>query len=352
MSKGAPEVAVLWPAPPSGSSLPALAETRLAGVADALQRAGLAPFGVPYADVEVESIEARLIRADGVLVWVNPIEQGRGRAVLDALLRRVARAGVYVSAHPYVIEAIGTKEVLYATRDMTWGSNTELHRTFEAFASRFAESLAAGMPRVVKQRRGNGGQGVWKVEIATDDIDPATRDAAALHVRVREAVRGAQDEVVTLAEFVSRCRPYFVDGGYVIDQAYQPRLADGMVRCYLAGDRVVGFGEQLVNALLPAAGGHAAPPPAGPRLYYAPTRPDLAELRERVEREWVPELCRLQGMPSEMLPVIWDIDLLHGAGAEWVLCEINVSCVFPFPQEGLDPLAQLVRERLSKRRKS
>src|SRR3546814_15956482 len=75
----------------------------------------------------------------------------------------------------------------------------------------------------------------------------------------------------------------------MIDQAYQARLTDGMVRCYLVGNRVAGFGEQHVNALYPAAPG-ADPRSAlepGQRLYFPPTRADFQEIgsascRERV----------------------------------------------------------------------
>jgi hypothetical protein len=35
------------------------------------------------------------------------------------------------------------------------------------------------------------------------------------------------------------------------------RLPDGMIRCYMAGDRVAGFGHQYIKALIP-------PPPEGP----------------------------------------------------------------------------------------
>ncbi len=59
--------------------------------------------------------------------------------------------------------------------------------------------------------------------------------------------------------------PYFepAHGGHMIDQAWQPRLADGMVRAYLVEDRVAGFGHQAVNALYPAQHGQPAPA-AGP----------------------------------------------------------------------------------------
>ena len=58
----------------------------------------------------------QLLALDGVLVWVNPIEQGLTRAKLDPLLREVAEAGVWVSAHPDVILKMATKRVLQVAR--------------------------------------------------------------------------------------------------------------------------------------------------------------------------------------------------------------------------------------------
>src|SRR3546814_14982373 len=80
--------------------------------------------GAPYADESVEEVRAQLLRADGVLVWVNPIEAGRDRSILNGLLEEVAEAGVLVSAHPNAIRKMGTKEVLYRTRSMSWGCDT------------------------------------------------------------------------------------------------------------------------------------------------------------------------------------------------------------------------------------
>ena len=45
--------------------------------------------------------------------------------------------------------------------------------------------------------------------------------------------------------------------GCIVDQPFQPRLPDGMIRCYMGADKVVGFGHQLIKALIP-------PPPEGP----------------------------------------------------------------------------------------
>src|SRR5262249_31173169 len=134
--------------------------------------------------------------------------------------------------------------------------------------------------------------------------------------------------------------------GGMIDQAYQSRLPDGMVRCYVVGDQVAGFGEQLINALYPTAPGTpvSAAPQLGPRHYFPPTRFDFQRLKEKLEREWLDELCHLLGLAKSQLPVLWDADFLYGPkdaeGVDtFVLCEINVSSVYPFPPDALVPLA-------------
>jgi hypothetical protein len=317
-----------------------LGDTRLARTAAALEAAGVAVEPAVYADEFVDEVRAQLLAVDGVLVWVNPIERGRDRTVLDAMLRDIADHGVFVSAHPDVILAMGTKEVLYATRMMGWGCDTRLYLTRDAMAAQLPSALAAGKPRVLKQYRGNGGNGVWKVVALAND-----------HVRIRHALRDSPEEDMSTQDFVRRCEPYFANGGRVIDQAYQDRLPDGMVRAYLVGDRVAGFGEQLQNALLPANAPGEPLPQAGPRLYYPPTRADFQPLKLRLETEWLPQMCTLLGVARESLPVIWDADFLYGAKAPdgsdtYVLCEINISCVYPFPDEALQPLANEVVARL------
>ncbi len=89
---------------------------------------------VPYSDDAVSEVRAQLLSLDGVLVWVNPIQDGANRALLDRLLREVSAHGVWVSAHPDAILAMGTKEILYRTRDLGWGSDTGLYRSAGAAA--------------------------------------------------------------------------------------------------------------------------------------------------------------------------------------------------------------------------
>ena len=97
--------------------------------------AALAALGVDaepavYRDEIHDEVRRQLMKVDGVLVWVNP-EGGNNRAVLDAMLREVAASGVFVSAHPDVILKLGTKEVLYRTRQVGWGCDTRLYRSAE-----------------------------------------------------------------------------------------------------------------------------------------------------------------------------------------------------------------------------
>jgi hypothetical protein len=349
-------VGIVWPGDPGQTTL-TIESGRLAGVARALAARGLACEGVVHHDATAEATRARLLALDAALVWVNPLEAHGDRRVLDALLAEVAAASVLVSAHPDTIQRIGTKEVLYRTREMAWGCDTRLYRTWTQFRAELPRTLATSEARVLKQYRGNGGEGVWKIALAEG---AANADVAAdAAVAVRHARRGSVEERVPLATFLERCRAYFVGEGRIIDQAFQHRLVDGMVRCYLVGDRVEGFGEQKINALFPAARGAPgtdAPQP-GPRHYFPPTRPDFQHLKHLVESAWVAQLCGITGLTPERLPLIWDLDFLYGpkdaSGRDtYVLCEINVSCVFPFPDSALAPLAAELRRRLEERRAS
>jgi hypothetical protein len=218
-------------------------------------------------------------------------------------------------------------------------------------------SLRRSGKRVLKQIRGQSGDGIWLVALADDRDDPTTALAGDSLLRIRHAKRGSPEEVLTLDALLTRCSGYIRAAGGMIDQAYQSRLPDGMVRCYLVADRVAGFGEQLINALYPAAPGaaaHTAPEP-GPRLYYPPTRADFQRLKDMLERQWLDQLCSAVEIDRRDLPLLWDADFLYGPknadGTDtYVLCEINVSSVYPFPAEALVPLAMATRARLAERR--
>ncbi len=321
--------------PPGDDGLD-LAACKLHGVFAAFSELDVQAEPVVYSDDEVDAVREQLLRLDGVLVWVNPIEKGLDRSRLDPLLHQVAKAGVFVSAHPDVIRRLGTKEVLFDTRSMSCGTDTHIYRSADEFRRSFPERLAQRGPLVLKQHRGMGGQGVWKVE----RLDDAT-------VIAQHAAGGAEPVRVDLAAFCDSCDPYFSGTGLLVEQAYQARLPEGMIRVYLTHDQVVGFTHQYPRGLLPP--GVAVPPPA--KVFDPPTAPVYQDLRVRAETEWVPELRRILGLETGELPVIWDLDFLYGprsaAGEDtYVLCEINCSSTFAFPEFAMLGVARAAIERI------
>lgn len=339
-------VGVLWRGRP-GSGPPPRAENRLRAIFDELEAQGAATEALVFSEEAAEEIRRRIAALDAVLVWVDPIVGGRDRTVLDAILREAAAEGVYVSAHPDVILKMGTKDVLVRTKEMAWGSDTHLVGVLDELRTQLLERLRSG-PRVLKQHRGSGGNGVWKVEL----LEGASRGREPV-LRVLHAARGSHVEELSLSAFVERCAPYFAafgGSGCLIDQPYESRLDEGMIRCYLSRDRVVGFGHQFVTALLPPPSGTRESPPPPPRYYFGPTKPEFQELKTRLESGWVAEMQRLCDVSMADLPVIWDADFLFGPKADsgsdtYVLCELNVSGVFPIPDEAVAPLARTAIER-------
>jgi hypothetical protein len=295
-----------------------------------------------------DEVYQQLLKVDGVLVWVNPIQDGHDRSVLDALLKRVADDGVFVSTHPEIIMKMGTKEILYQTRHMGWGTETYLYHSLADMSEQLPMRLRNGQARVLKQNRGHSGLGVWKVQTLGDSEETITGTTI---IRAREAARGSVEQTMPLDAFFSICEPYFAGEGKMLDQAYQDRLPEGMVRCYLVHDKVAGFGHQAINALYPAPEGappEAAPQP-GPRLYYPPDLPDFQKLKQQLEEKWLPELQALLDIPSERLPVLWDADFLlgpkDGGSDTYVLCEVNVSSVAPYPDSATPAIAHAVIAR-------
>jgi Domain of unknown function (DUF6815) len=335
----APRVGLLWRAEWDPPAAAPIEETcKLSGVFRAFSALGVDAVPVVYDDGAVARVREQLLGLDGVLVWVNPIEQGLDRSTLDPLLCEVAAAGVWVSAHPDVISKLATKQVLHDTRHMSWGTDTRLYLTAAAFRERLPVRLAEAAPLVVKQQRGMGGNGVWKVE-------PASAGDETM-LCVQHAVRGSVPEQLSLDEFVARCEPYFAGGGMLVEQPYQARLGEGLVRVYMTHDEVVGFTHQYPRGLLPPA--DAAPRPSA-KVFERASAVPYRGLRSRMETEWVPELQELLGLDATSLPVIWDADFLYGPRTSsgddtYVLCEINASSTFAFPEHAMPIVARAAIE--------
>ena len=345
-------IAILYPGDYEVRKNATVENNRFADLFRAFAARGIHAEPVVYRDDFCAEVRDQLMQVNAVLVWVNPIQDGRDRSVLDAMLRELAATGIFVSAHPDVILKLGTKEVLYRTRDIGWGCDTHLYGSMQQMRWELPKRLASGKARVLKQYRGNGGIGVWRVQFSAEDGNGAPPQSDTI-VRVRHAKRGCSEEEITLNEFFARCEDYFFGDGRMIDQEFQERLTDGMIRCYLVHDKVAGFGHQAINALYPAPSG-AAPAEAsepGPRLYHPPTKPEFQALKNKLEHEWLPAVQQLLKIDTESLPVLWDCDFLLGPRDEsgedtYVLCEINVSSVAPYPESAVPYIVDATAARL------
>jgi hypothetical protein len=333
-------VALLWSGDRETRRTEVPGSTRLAGMFATLEVVGIEAEPAVYADELSDEVREQILRLDGVLVWVDPIVDGRNRRVLDELLRDVLARGVGVSTHPDVILKMGVKEVLHRTKHLGWGTDTDLYRDRRSLYEAFPARLRSAGPRVQRQNRATAARGCGRV-------------ADAAMVCVLHARRASVAEQLPLGDFLRRCEVYFDDGGCIIDQPFQPRLPEGMIRCYLSGGKVVGFGHQLIKALIP-------PPPAGPdspeaqpgpRIMHPADAPSFQALRAKMETEWTPQMMRVLDIDAESLPVLWDADFLYGprtaSGDDtYVLCEINVSEVMPFPEQASTPVARALLARL------
>ena len=325
-----PRLALLYPGDRAARDRADPAESRFLKLFDAFAIAGVDVEPAIYHDDFRDEVLQQLLQVDGVLVWHNPIEGGRDRRQLDAMLREVAAHGVFVSTHPDTIQKLGTKDVLLAVRGLPFGTDAHRVDSLAQAEAALPGRLAVGA-RVLKQQRGHSGIGIWRIE-----------QRGADHYGLHHALRGAMEEIVDLGGVMRRLAPYFENAGHMIDQAWQPRMVEGMTRAYLVQGSVAGFGHQAVVALHPpAASGHTPVP--SQRFYSDADDPRFQDLRRRLEDEWVGALCDRLGIEPHALPLLWDTDFLLGergpdADERYVLCEINVSSVSPFPEAAISPL--------------
>ena len=335
-------VGLLWRAewdPPAADG--AIREaSRLHAMFAAFETLAVTAEPVVYSDESVDVVRDQLLEFDGVLVWVNPIEKGLDRSRLDPALREVAAAGVWVSAHPDVILRMATKRVLVDTASMTWSADTYLYDDLDQLRVELPGRVVERGPLVLKQHRGMGGAGVWKVESASSDS-----------LRVQQA-NGDGPEVMSTEAFVARCARYFTGDGLMVEQPFQSRLDEGMVRVYLSHDTVVGFAHQYPHAFLDA---DVAAALSTEKRFERPSIERYRSLRERMESEWLPGLQRLTGVRREELPAIWDADFLYGPRNDdgtnsYVLCEINASSTFTFPEFAMPAVAEAALARIAERR--
>lgn len=293
-----------------------------------------------YHDSWREVVRDEAGACDAVLAWINPFEPQLDRSALDAFLRELAATSVVVSAHPDTILRIGTKDVLVATQALSWSVDTSAYRSAVDFRAQFPSKARREGARVLKQYRGHSGQGVWKVTACgpeSFEVKSASRD---------EPVRELKEDA--LIEFFES--EVFARGSHLVDQRWVTTMDRGMVRAYMCGTKVAGFGYQEIIALHPTApdADFTRRQPSR-RYYYTEDCFLFRGLRELLEKEWIPALQKVMAMRRDDFPLLWDADFFFGdtPDSEFLLCEINASCVSPFPESAITPLIAEQEGRLA-----
>ena len=176
---------------------------------------------------------------------------------------------------------LGTKEVLFKTKSLDWGCDVDVYKTRSDMEKRLPEKLRPNISRVLKQYRGNGGNGVWRIEIARKNRDNSKNP----YVKVLHAQRNSKEEVLLLSDFIDRIKEYFEQNGMVIDQEFFSPEPNGMIRCYMSRNKVVGFGHQYVKNLLRPEESNDLD--SKPRIYHSKEKAEFQDLREIIEHSWI-----------------------------------------------------------------
>jgi hypothetical protein len=75
-----------------------------------------------------------------------------------------------------------------------------------------------------------------------------------------------------------------------------------------------------------------------------------------MENKWIPELQEILTMSADQMPVIWDADFFinkvnsNSASSKYSLCEINVSCVSPFPPSAIRFIVDEVSNKIKNKK--
>jgi hypothetical protein len=329
----------------TGSTRNALTEEKYKKLAAHFVEKGFDVNSVLYNDTIAGKLAKELPRYKAILVWVNPIEQQGDRKILDDLLMKLSAKGCFVSAHPDTILKMGTKEILYRIRETEFGGDIKLYHSFDDFKAQFLLSKDSTGIRILKQYRGNGGDGIFKID---------TTNIKNNKISITHAKIGDEEKMMTIDELFKLFESYFKTSSMFIDQKWNQNIVNGMVRCYLSGSKVTGFGYQEINALYPITGSNLVFKKPSQRFYFSEDCGLFKDLKHIMENSWVSELQEITGITNEMLPVIWDADFFinkintENTSEKYSLCEINVSCVSPFPESAIPYIGEEVKKRISK----
>lgn len=271
---------------------------------------------------------------DAVLVWVNPVDRDIETGYFEKYLRDMKDQGKYVSSQPDAVIKIGTKKVLFELSGTRWSSNTFLHENESTFIE-LEERLNIDSFRVLKQHRGNDGIGVYKV--GRVDKYYIAKEA---HTN-KELIFNSFDDMKNflIGNFnISINNP-------IIETKWNNNLVNGVIRCYFCNKTVAGFGYQEINSLYPD---EVTTNIKKQRFYLTENCGIFKGIRGVIETEFIDDILVNLEIDQSTLPLIWDADFFINdlAKNDIELCEINASCVSPFPPSAIKYIHKEIEKNL------
>lgn len=312
-------------------------------LANGLIGCGISCQIVNYVKDEHDEFFKTLSRFDGVLVRCIPGQiaaaGGDQRRFDDSMTALAATIPVWPT--PGVVEKMGAKDALCQIKDMDIGlPDTFGYSSPEDLRAGFRKSIAF-QPRVVKQNRGDWGEGIWIVSLKSRDYCSTfgEREAADDELLVLMEASDNHEEEHSVAEFLEFCvggrsagsgewestgaGRYFdggVDaGGQMVDQRYLPRISEGEARFLMVGADVSGI-EHYVYV-----GGVSGETKT---TLHAPDAPEFAGIRRLLEAE-LGTLVRKLGLAMKDLPLLWAADFIpvDNHRSSHVVGEFNCACL-------------------------
>jgi hypothetical protein len=280
---------------------------------------------------------------DAVLLRVTPGQLSPAEQLkFDALMRGCAEAGIAVFSSPDVQLAMGSKDAIASLAGLSCGMEDSVAYYDEHdVAYGFKRSIACG-PRVLKQNRAMGGEGVWIARLVGQTYCARYGEAAAgddWEVSLTEMSDGHTEThtVGQVLEFFSngrcaaagswstRSEGAYFDGGraagaFVLDMRFCPRAAEGEVRVLCAG-------AACLSIIHKSARGDSS----SAYTFYSASEPRYERLVNQLAAD-LPGLMGALGHAGEPLPLLWTADFIAVDGAapettDYKLSELSCSCV-------------------------
>jgi len=303
-------------------------------IANGMINAGMSCQLIHYVHEDHDKFFETLKSFDATIVRCNQGQiaaDGGDQKKFDDGMRELRNSGKQMWMSPDAFEALGTKDALVKLSALNMGlEDTAAYGTTEDFAAGLKKTLAF-QPRVIKQRNGSAGDGVWVVKLKEGNYgaELGERECGDDEVLALVEAKDGHEEEKTVAEFVEMCGKYLGEGGGVVDQRFCPRIAEGEVRLSCIGDQLMGVVHRK-----PAEGGVSAVGGTGSTFeFFGPDEEKFKAISAKFFEE-LPQVMPAMGFTDEPLPLWWNADLIlasaEGTAPEeekWIVGDINCACV-------------------------